>query len=194
MSRIPVALSIVVAALAAGCASVPTGPSVMVLPGSGKNFDLFQSDVAVCRQWASDQLGMSTHTASRNSTVGGAVVGTAVGAAAGAAIGAAAGNPAAGAAAGAGVGLVGGTAAGAANASGAHVSVQRRYDMAYIQCMYAKGNQVPISGSLRTPSMSAGPPPPPPPAGSAPPPPPSLSPPPPPPPAGSPPPPPPRVR
>jgi hypothetical protein len=189
MSRTPAALSVVVVLLAAGCASVPTGPSVMVLPGSGKSFDVFQSDVAICRQWAADQTGISTKKASTNSTVTGAVVGTAVGAAAGAALGAAAGNPGVGAAAGAGVGLLGGTAVGAGNASGAHVSVQRRYDMAYIQCMYAKGNQVPLSGATR--SMSAAPPPPPPPpAGSAPPP--GVSP--PPPPSGSPPPPPPGVR
>jgi hypothetical protein len=36
--------------LPAGCATVPTGPSVMVLPGSGKNFEQFQADDGVCRR------------------------------------------------------------------------------------------------------------------------------------------------
>ena len=37
---------------ALGCVYVPTGPSVMVLPGGGKSFEQFQGDDAVCRQWA----------------------------------------------------------------------------------------------------------------------------------------------
>ena len=41
-------------------------------------------------------------------------------------------------------GLLGGTTAGASRAEGSSASVQRRYDMTYVQCMYAKGNQVPI--------------------------------------------------
>jgi hypothetical protein len=35
-----------------GCATVPTGPSVMVLPAQGKPFEAFQADDAVCRQSA----------------------------------------------------------------------------------------------------------------------------------------------
>jgi hypothetical protein len=46
-----------VSLLLAGCATVPTGPSVMVLPGNGKNFEQFQVDNAVCRQWALRQTG-----------------------------------------------------------------------------------------------------------------------------------------
>ena len=33
--------------LLGACATVPTGPSVMVLPGSGKSFEQFQVDDAV---------------------------------------------------------------------------------------------------------------------------------------------------
>jgi hypothetical protein len=33
-----------------GCATIPIGPSVMVLPGRGKTFEQFQRDDAVCRQ------------------------------------------------------------------------------------------------------------------------------------------------
>ena len=40
-----------------GCATVPTGPSVMVLPAQGKPFEAFQADDSVCRQWAAQQAG-----------------------------------------------------------------------------------------------------------------------------------------
>jgi len=177
------ALMVVAVVLAAGCATVPTGPSVMVLPGDGKNFDQFRTDDMVCRQWALQQTGTTESRAATQSAVTSAGVGTVVGAAAGAAVGAAAGNPALGAAAGAGAGLLGGTAVGAGRADIAGVSVQRRYDMAYMQCMYAKGNQIPVArGAVQTsvvpPSPPASPPPtpppanvPPPPAGTPPPPP-----------------------
>ena len=162
---VPVALAEVVALAASGCASVPTGPSVMVMPGSGKTFEAFQVDDAVCRQWAAQQTGTTTNKAATESTVGGAAIGTLVGAAAGAALGAAAGNPAIGAAAGAGVGLLGGTAIGASRADAYGGSVQHRYDMSYTQCMYAKGNQVPMARGSRSqpPAYSATPAPPPPP-------------------------------
>src|SRR5207253_5795244 len=84
-----------------------------------------------------------------SSTVTGAAVGTLLGAAVGAAIGAAAGSPATGAAVGAGTGLFGVTLVGAGNAQASQGSVQRRYDASYMQCMYAKGNQVPVArGSI----------------------------------------------
>jgi hypothetical protein len=188
MSRWFVAVLIVGALALTGCASLPSGPTVMVLPGTGKTFELFQADVATCRQWAADQSGVSTSSAGRPGLTG-AAIGTAVGAAAGAALGAAAGNPALGAAAGAGAGLLGGTAYGASSASATYSSTQRSYDNAYMQCMYAKGNQIPLHGSPRNISSAAPPPPPP---ASAPPTP--SGPPPPPPPAGTPPPPPPGVR
>lgn len=178
--------------LLGACASIPTGPSVMVLPGSTKSFEQFQADDAVCRQWAAQQTGTTTGKAAKNTAATGAVVGTAVGAAAGAALGAAAGNPGVGAAAGAGVGLLGGTAVGAGQAQGAYGSVQQRYNMAFMQCMYAKGHQIPVARGSVAPGYSsqstspsapartpAGPPPPPPnipppPAGTPPPPPPGV--------------------
>lgn len=162
-----------VSLLLAGCATVPTGPSVMVLPGNGKNFEQFQVDNAVCRQWALRQTGTTPNEAGAASAVTGAAVGTAVGAGLGAAIGAAAGGPATGAAIGAAAGLFGGTAVGAGNAYGAGLSAQSRYDIAYMQCMYAKGNQIPVAGARQSVSTSTAPPPPPgpPPTGSPPPPP-----------------------
>jgi hypothetical protein len=171
------------ALLLSACVKVPTGPSVMVLPGSGKDFEQFQGDDAVCRQWALQQSGAMTKQPTSQPAVTGAAVGTVLGAASGAAIGAAAGNAGAGAAVGSGVGLLGGTAAGADHAAGEQWSVQHRYDIAYMQCMYAKGNQIPIpKGSQLAhtpPPPYPAPPPadasariPPPPPGSPPPPPP----------------------
>ena len=43
--------------LLAACASTPTGPNVMVLPGSGKSFDQFRFDDSACRQYAHVQAG-----------------------------------------------------------------------------------------------------------------------------------------
>ena len=74
-----------------GCATVPTGPSVMVLPAQGKPFEAFQADDSVCRQWAAQQAGAGPSE----------------------------------------------------TAYGAGWEVQRQYDIAYQQCMYAKGNQLP---------------------------------------------------
>ncbi len=101
--------------LLSACAAVPTGPSVMVLPGVGKPYDQFQADDMVCRQYAQTQIGVPPGEAGR--------------------------------------------------------SLQRRYDVSYMQCMYAKGHQLP---GMRTapPSGDVPPPPgtpPPPGAGTAPP-------------------------
>jgi hypothetical protein len=148
-------LPIAAGLMLAGCVTVPTGPSVMVLPGYGKNFDQFKVDDAVCRHWALQQTGTTTNKASTEAAVSGAAVGTAVGAATGAAVGAAYGEPATGAAVGSGVGLLGGTAVGSQRGASAEWTVQRRYDIAYMQCMYAKGNQVPVPGGFQRPSPPA---------------------------------------
>jgi hypothetical protein len=177
--------AILMVTLLSGCVTVPTGPSVMVLPGTGKSFELFQADDLVCRQWAAQQIGITPGQASVGTAVSGAAIGTVVGAAAGAAIGAAAGGAATGAAAGAGVGLLGGTAVGTSRAEGSSYEMQRRYDITYMQCMYSKGNQIPVSRGSQPPYTSPPPPPPPPaprpadipppPTGAPPPPPPGSS-------------------
>lgn len=137
------------AVFAAGCATVPKGPSVMVLPGHGKSFNAFEADDATCRAFAARQIGLSPGRAAARSGLSSAAVGTAVGAAAGAAIGAATGHPGAGAAIGAGSGLLVGSASGADHAAYSGAEAQRRYDSAYMQCMYAKGNQIPVAGQLQ---------------------------------------------
>jgi len=159
-------LPLIALALVAGCASLPTGPSVMSLPGSRKNFDQFRVDDADCRQYAYVQVGGTTpQQAATESGVASAVVGTAVGAGAGALIG---GSQGAGV--GAGIGLVTGALVGQGYAGGAYYSVQQRYDYAYQQCMYAKGNKIPVSSyyaqSLRERAPATAPYPPPPNAAS----------------------------
>ena len=162
-----------IASLAAitGCAMIPTGPTVVVMPAPSKPFEVFVADDAVCKQFAEAQTGINPQAAAAQQTVAGAAIGTAVGAAAGAAIGAAAGNVGVGAAAGAGSGLLLGTAAGANAGYGAGFTLQQRYNIAYMQCMYAKGNQIP--GFVQQSAPFAPPPPPP---SSVPPPPPPYKP------------------
>jgi hypothetical protein len=148
----------------AGCVSVPSGPGVMVLPGTGMSFEQFRQDDLQCRHYAAEQIGQAAEGAATDSAVRSAAIGTAVGAVAGAAIG---GRRGAGV--GAGTGLVVGSASGAGTAQVSAHEAQRRYDNAFIQCMYAKGHRVPVSGHYspeRTPVAPAPqyPPPPPPPA------------------------------
>jgi uncharacterized protein YcfJ len=132
------------------CSDVPTGPTVAVMPAPGKPFEVFQQDDAYCKQYASQQIS--------GAPGGGQQV--AAGAAAGAVIGAVAGTllgdnrNAAGA--GAATGALFGSAAGAGNADRSAAGLQRSYNVAFEQCMYAKGNQVPGFSPSRYP-----PPPPP---------------------------------
>jgi hypothetical protein len=126
-----------------GCATMLTGPSVMVLPTPGKTIEKFQAEDTACRQWAGERLGISAQDTANKNTATGAAVGTAVGAGAGALIGAASGHAGEGAAIGAGSGLLFGTASGAGAGQEYGMEAQQRYDYAYVQCMYAKGNQVP---------------------------------------------------
>jgi len=140
------------------CATIPTGPSVMAWPGPWKPFEVFQSDDAVCRQWASQQVGGQVESA--NQTLArGAAVGAMLGAGLGAAFGVASGNVGAVVGFGAASGAMVGTAAASGPYYGDQWEIQRRYDNAYLQCMYTKGNQVPgVGGTYRR----AVPPPPPP--------------------------------
>jgi hypothetical protein len=131
---------LVLVSLLGACTTVPTGPGVMVLPGSGKSLDQFHADDAACRQWGFQAIGMTPEQAA--------------------------------------------TGAGAARYTGQEG--QWRYDMAYMQCMYARGNQIPgYQGGYRSlpappPSTTGGSAPstsgsiPPPPPGSPPPPPPNA--------------------
>lgn len=150
-----------------GCVSMPSGPSMLVLPGTGKHFDQFRADDLACRQYAQGQIGgQTTEQLASDSAARSALLGTAIGAAAGAAF-----DGSRGAAVGAGTGLVFGSLAGTGTAQTSAYGAQRRYDFAYQQCMYASGHRVPVSGryvsgradGYRIPPPPPGTPPPPPP-------------------------------
>ena len=115
----------------------PMGPTVQVLPGPNKPFDVFQNDQALCKQYADQQVAGQAEAANQRglgeaalTTVLGTGLGAAVGGGRGAGVGAAAGS------------LVGANV-GASTSSKAGASIQQQYNNAYGQCMYAKGNQLP---------------------------------------------------
>lgn len=165
--------------LSVACVHMPSGPSVMILPGAGKNFDQFRSDEYGCRQYAYEQVGGETprHVSSM-SGVKSASIAAGLGAAVGAVLGG--GH---GAAVGAGTGLLLGGLLGSHAAEASGYASQQRYDHGYVQCMYAKGHRVPVDGrmmnhatgyrsAIKKPSMPAANfIPPPPPRGNPPPPP-----------------------
>ncbi len=139
--------------LAAGSALAQMAPSVMVTPPPDKPYDEFQQDNYLCRRYADQQVAGMQQQAT-NQVVGGAIIGTVAGAGIGAAFGGGRG-----AAIGAGTGAVVGTLGGSAQAQQTQAQAQRRYDIAFGQCMYSRGDQV----------AGYAPPPPPPPAYAAPP-------------------------
>ena len=168
-------LALVSTLLLAACATpAPSGPSILVLPGTGKTFDQFRADDNDCRVYAYNQIGgPGASSESKDKAVNSALVGTAIGTAAGALIGGGQG-----AAVGAGVGLAGGAAVGSDQSASTSGSQQRRYDNAFTQCMYAKGHRVPVAGRYSDVRATSGPgntqqqaarqPPPPPPPGQPP--------------------------
>jgi len=138
--------------LLAACVTVPSGPSVMVLPGTNKTFDAFQADNLACQQYAQASLGLGAPGQQVPDPAAGnaAVAATLVGAAVGAAIGSVSGQAGQGAAIGAGTGLLFGGTNAAYAAGYSNFEVQRRYDNAFVQCMYVKGNQIPVRAGYRS--------------------------------------------
>jgi outer membrane lipoprotein SlyB len=157
MNRNNMILGTALGLMLAGCASIPTGPSVAVMPGPGKPFDQFQTDNAICRQFAEQQIGANPNQVAQEQVLTGAAAGAALGAASGALMGHGHEGPTESMA---GAGLIVGSAAGANAAAASTMTLQRRYDIAYQQCMYAKGNLIP---GYPAPRYAPPPPPPPPP-------------------------------
>jgi hypothetical protein len=144
MRRIACCAGLVSALGLSACAvAPPSGPTVMALPKQGESLQSFEQDDAMCRLFAQQQTGGAAPAqAATNSAIGSAALGTALGAAAGAALGSLGGAVGTGAAVGGVTGLVAGGAIGAGNAQASGLSLQQRYDTAYTQCMYSKGNTV----------------------------------------------------
>lgn len=162
-------------ALLAGCAQMPQGPMVAIMPPPNKPFEVFVQEDRYCRDWAKQSIGASDAPgeAMAASTIAGTVIGAVIGAAAN-------GRAGEGAAVGAVIGATSGSGKGAYTAHRA----QRSYDIAYQQCMVSKGNLGPEYRTASLHQATAKPPvhwqPPPQPAGALPPPPPGSPPPPPP--------------
>ena len=146
----------------AGCVTQrPTGPTVSVMPAPGKPIRRVlwktSSAASMRARWIASESGDTS-----GNFAGSAVAGTAIGAVAGKLIG---GDQ--GASVGAGMGFLAGSSQGASQAEYSTRSAQWRYDNAYKQCMYAKGNQasrlsIPAAGrsaaselSTSTPAASA---------------------------------------
>jgi hypothetical protein len=138
------------ALLLTGCATAPSGPMVRTMPAPNKPFEVFAQEQSDCEHYASDQVTGATQAANDR-----ALSATALGAVLGLGIGAATGSGRA-ATLGAATGGAIGATVGANQSAYAGYSLQRRHDIAYSQCMYAKGNYIPGM-------MAATPPPPSPP-------------------------------
>ena len=126
------------------CSSVPTGPSVNVMPGPNASFEQFKADDQTCRDYALDRVGDEPSSYETKTAIKNAAITTAIGAIAGAAFDH---GHARGAAVGAGAGLLLGTLAGTGKGGESTRAAQVQYDNAYQQCMYAKGHSVPMAGN-----------------------------------------------
>jgi len=132
-------LSLSFLGILAGCASVPpNGPSVAVMPAPGKSFEQFNAEDQVCRQFSQQAIGTSASQTATDAELKNIAAGTAIGAVAGAI-----GGGHEGAGSGAAVGMLAGAVMGTGEARYSGREAQRRYDIAYEQCMYTKGNQLP---------------------------------------------------
>lgn len=155
---VPLAASFLLGA----CTVLPTGPSVMALPGSRKSVEQFQADAFDCQQHAQSVIATASGTVANadNAAANTAAAGAVLGAATGAIIGSATGQAGRGAAIGAGTGLLFGGASGSHYTAMSSHQLQRGYDGAYLDCMYSRGNKVPAprgySTASRAPSGYAG--------------------------------------
>lgn len=154
--RIPIILAASAALALGGCAVAPTTPTVMVLPGTQKSAEQFRTDSAACQEQARALLANDAQAAN-NQAVTNAAVGTVIGAAAGALLGQGSYNPSAVAGWGAGTGLLIGSTVGSGNSQAAYYSMQQRFDIAYVQCMYQRGHQVPGQVSYKRQALTAPP-------------------------------------
>lgn len=125
------------AAMVSGCAAPPLGPLVPVVPGPGKDLAQFQDDDLACRSYAQASVAGQAEAANSRA-VGGTVLSAALGAGLGAIVG---GGRGAAFGAATGVGL--GTGLNAGASAGEQYGIQYRFDAAYAQCMYSRGDQVP---------------------------------------------------
>ena len=132
MSRIPLFAALAGTCFATACAVQPLGPTARVMPAPGKPFEVFAQDQAMCKQFADGETDGGA-IMSNVRQLGAAAVTTALGA------GVRGGR---GAGIGAALGAIGGAAIAGRGSARDGMSLQGRYDLAYAQCMFARGNQV----------------------------------------------------
>lgn len=132
--------------LLAACVQMPAGPTVAAMPAPNKPFEAFVQDDQLCRNWAASASrgGREPGDALLASTVTGTLIGAAAGALTG---------DRHGAGAGAAFGTMAGAGYGSEQSAATAYSAQRRYDIAYQQCMYAKGNVIPGYNPYPAPPM-----------------------------------------
>ena len=87
MSFKPKYLLLLAPLLVTACSSVPTGPSVNVMPGPNTTFEQFKADDEVCREYAVERIGDDPSSYDTASTITSAAGTPASGAAAGAVTG-----------------------------------------------------------------------------------------------------------
>jgi hypothetical protein len=172
LRAVPIAAAVLILAGLSGCVTAPMSPSLVTLPGTGRSFDQFRADDYNCRLFGEVQIGLRT---AQSAAAAAMPVGT---------------NPGAPAAT-TSAAFVGGGQGGAIGQAvtppgvipssnlpaGTSYAAQQRYDNAYIQCMYASGNRVPVYDAGPRPASVASQPSniPQPPAGAPPAPPPGLA-------------------
>lgn len=149
MSRFPITTQLLAAVLLSGCVTPPMGPTAMVMPAPGKPFEAFAQDQALCKKFAGGEIDGGA-TISNFKQLGTVAVSAALGAGLGAAV-----RGRRGAEYGGGLGAIGGTVAAAGGSARDQYSLQGRYDMAYTQCMYSRGNQV-ASATRAAPRIAYG--------------------------------------
>lgn len=151
-SRPKLAATLAVCLTLTACAG-RMAPTVAIMPAPSKPFEVFQQDQALCQTYANNLLAPLVQQANAQA-VGVALISTALGAALGAAVG---GGQGAGI--GAASGAIFGTSSGVLSSQFAGMTLQQQFDIAFAQCMYSKGDQVPGF----QPNVYVLPPPPPPP-------------------------------
>jgi len=150
MRAAPIAAVVLILIGLSACATAPMSPSLVTLPGTGRSFDQFRADDYNCRLYGEVQIGLRTaqSAAAAAMTVGvnpgapGAMTSAAfIGGGQGGAIGQAVTPP--------------GVIPSSNLPAGTSYAAQQRYDNAYIQCMYASGNRVPVYDSGPRPASAA---------------------------------------
>jgi hypothetical protein len=126
------------------------------MPSPGKPLDLFTQEQKECEDFAFKQMGGQEAIDSANrKAVAKGIFGAILGTATGAVLGSAFGNAGQGSGIGAAAGILGGSAAGTNSSARSNYEFQRLYDIAYTQCMSAKGNQVPGTAQQSPSAMAA---------------------------------------